>query len=100
MTRELRSDLSARYLYEISDYDGALQIIEVGYTACADKDSLLYADLCNTAGVCYAEKNFLSRCRSTLETSLRIRRAKLQHNNIDSKFSIRLLSRSADKCNL
>jgi hypothetical protein len=76
---------AAWYLYEVSNYDEALQIIEIGYTACADKESVLYADLCNTAGVCYTEKNFLSKCRSALETSLRIRRAKLLPKDIDSK---------------
>jgi len=73
----------AWYLYEVSDYDGALQIIEIGYTACSDKDSLLYADLCNTAGVCYTEKNFLPKCREVLERSLRIREAILPPGHIE-----------------
>lgn len=86
--RKSKTNSNARYLYEISDYDGALQIIEAGYAACKDKDSLPYADLCNTAGVCYLEKNFLANCRSVLETSLRIREAKLPPNDIESKLTL------------
>jgi len=79
------SDLSARYLYEISSYDEALQIIKIGYDACQDKESLQYADLCNTAGVCYLEKNLVAQCREALETSFHIREAKLPPDDIDSK---------------
>ena len=82
------SDFNTRYLYEISSYDEALQIIEIGYDACTDKDSLQYADLCNTAGVCYLEKNLLDHCRKALETSLGIREVKLHSDDIDSKFLI------------
>jgi hypothetical protein len=85
------TNLGIRYLYEVSDYDGALQIIEVGYTACRDKESLLYADLCNTAGVCYTEKNFLPKCREMLERSLYIREKKLPPDHIDSKSPIHFL---------
>lgn len=93
------SNVRARYLYETSSYDEALQIITLGYTACADKESLPYADLCNTAGVCYTEKNFLSKCRSALETSLRIRRAKLPPDDIDSKSTLWLYKSYTDQSN-
>ncbi len=73
-----------RYLYEVSDYDGAIDSIKVGYAACGNRETLPYADLRNTAGVCYLEKNFLADCRTCLETSLRIREAELPDDDIES----------------
>ena len=78
--------MTIRYLYEVSDYDGALQIIEIGRQACRDdQNSLQYSDLCNTAGVCYLEKNFLADCRVVLEMSLRIREELLPADDIESE---------------
>jgi hypothetical protein len=74
----------AWYLYEVGDYDQALEIIQIGWEAHGNADSLYHADLCNTAGTCYLEKNFLVKCREVLETSMRIRERDLNPDHIDS----------------
>ncbi|KAK2795921.1 hypothetical protein FQN51_009579 [Onygenales sp. PD_10] len=82
------------YLYERSDFDEALQLLEIAYKTCPDpENSLIYAHLCNSAGVIYYDQNDLKRCKASFEQCLRIREKKLPaddpelatiHSNIGS----------------
>lgn len=71
----------AWYLYEISDYQVCFRVIETAASACQDKNSLIYADLRNTAGSCYYELNRLGDCRKAWEETYRIRQRHLAHDN-------------------
>jgi hypothetical protein len=74
----------AWYLHEVSDYDGALDIIDIASKS-SGKDrqqSLMYADLCNTAGCCYYEKNHLAKIREAYETTYRIRKSELGPDDV------------------
>ncbi|KAH0536242.1 hypothetical protein FGG08_006864 [Glutinoglossum americanum] len=71
----------AWYLYEIGDHIENLQILEIAYESCEDKESLLCAHLRNTAGVSYFELNSLTRARECLQKSLAIRESLLDPDN-------------------
>ncbi len=51
--------------------------------ACADKESLQYAILCNAAGGAYYELNQLHECRNNWETFLEIQETKLPSDDLE-----------------
>ncbi|KAJ9617240.1 hypothetical protein H2200_000961 [Cladophialophora chaetospira] len=71
------------YLFEIADYEEALNLIEIASTAAEDKNSLDYAHLLNTAGVTFYELNKLRRAREALERCLAIRTSLLPEGHIE-----------------
>lgn len=73
----------AWYLYEVGDYDNALLIIDIAYTAIGDTSSLLYADLNNTEGNCKLELNKLLEGRQCFNIALSIREARLAADDIE-----------------
>ena len=79
--------LFKRYLYEISDYDVCLRLIETAISATEEKDSLRYAHLCNTAASCYYELNKMAECRKHFEIVLRIREEQLPEDHIDVRIN-------------
>jgi hypothetical protein len=74
---------SAWYLYEISDYEVCLRLIETARLACEDKLTLQYALLCNVAGSAYYELNKLGDCRKNWDMSLKIQEALLPDDHIE-----------------
>jgi hypothetical protein len=74
---------AAWYLYEVSDYDIVLRVVETAWTACDDKKSLQYAALCNVAGCAYFELNKLGECRRHWAVFSEIQDASLPENNIE-----------------
>ena len=80
-----------RYLYEISDYDVCLRIIETASSATQDKNSLQYAHLCNTAASCYYELNRIGDCRQYWEIALKIRENLLDEDDIDVRNDVQEL---------
>lgn len=85
---------AAWYLYEVSDYDICLKLVETAWLACDDKDSLQYAELCNVAGCVYHETNKLGECRRHWLTFSKIQEASLPENHIDVSQMHRLYSSS------
>ncbi|MCJ1400647.1 hypothetical protein MMC11_003855 [Xylographa trunciseda] len=77
----------AWYLYEISDYDVCLRVIETASSATRDRNSLQYAHLCNTAASCYYELNRIGDCRHYWEIALNIRETLLGENDIERSTS-------------
>jgi len=73
----------AWYLYEVSDYDMCLRLVETGWTACEDKDSLQYAGLCNAAGGAYYELNRLGDCRKNWEIFLKLQEKLLPEDDLE-----------------
>ena len=73
----------SRYLYEISDYDVCLRIIETASSATEDQNSLQMAHLCNTAASCYYELNRIGDCRKNWEIALNIREILLDDDDIE-----------------
>jgi len=77
----------AWYLYEISDYDLCLRLVDTARLACDDKESLEYATLCNIAGGAYYELNQLHECRKNWEIFLQIQEAKLSAKHLELSVS-------------
>jgi tetratricopeptide (TPR) repeat protein len=55
-------------------------MLEIAQSACADKNSELYAHLLNTVGCCSFELNELQRCRQTWEEALSLRKSWAKKN--------------------
>ena len=72
-----------RYLYECGRLDDALELLDTAYQTVPDKQSALYAHLCNSAAVVYFEQNNLTPCRRANENSIRIRKAVLAPDDLD-----------------
>ena len=70
-------------MYECGRLDDALELLDTAYETVPDKESALYAHLCNSAAVVYFEQNDLNPCRRANENSLRIRTAVLAPNDLD-----------------
>ena len=66
-----------RYLYEIADYDEALNLVAVARNAIYHKDSLLYAHITNTEGATYYDMNSLGPARAAFEICFDIRQKQL-----------------------
>jgi tetratricopeptide (TPR) repeat protein len=62
-----------RHLYETGQLNSTLDILRVAFLVCLDKESLLYAHLCNTASSCYFDLNDLTRGRAYAKETLDIR---------------------------
>ncbi|KAH8602772.1 P-loop containing nucleoside triphosphate hydrolase protein [Bisporella sp. PMI_857] len=73
----------AWYLYEISDYDICIGVINTGWTACENYESLQYATLCNIAGSAYYELNKLADCRKNWEIFFRIQENLLPEHDLE-----------------
>jgi len=73
--------ITARYLYEIADYDECLTLIALGRGAARDKKSLHYAHLLNTEGTTHYEMNKISLSRRALQETLEIREIHLPEND-------------------
>lgn len=70
-----------RYLYEIGDFDGTGRVLETAIGACEDKTSIFYARLVDIAGSRFFDLNRLSDCRNAWETTLRIRKERLDYDD-------------------
>ena len=70
-------------MYECGRLDDALELLETAYQTVTNKESALYAHLCNSAAVVYFEQNNLTPCRKANENSLRIRKAVLAPDDLD-----------------
>ena len=73
----------AWYLFEVSDYEICLRVVETGWLACDDKESLEYATLSRIAGEACFELNKLSDCRQHWESVFRIQEKLLQDNSLE-----------------
>jgi hypothetical protein len=73
----------AWYLYEVSDYDICLRVVETAWSACEDKESLQYGTLCNLAGVAYYDLNRLGDCRKHFEKFLKIQEMLLPDGSLE-----------------
>ncbi|KAH6690763.1 P-loop containing nucleoside triphosphate hydrolase protein [Leptodontidium sp. MPI-SDFR-AT-0119] len=69
---ELMSN-SGWYLYELGDYPATSLAATTGLQACADKESLVSAELQLIDGCHHYELNQLAECRKSWEESLRVR---------------------------
>ncbi len=72
-----------RYFYEVGRLDDALQLLEIAFETVPDKESALYAHLCNSAACIYYEQNNLKACQEFNEMSLRIREKILAPDDLD-----------------
>lgn len=94
------ADNQHRYLYELGDFKDALSLVNIAYTMCEDKHSLVYAHLCNSDFACSFQLNDLRRSREKVDLSLAIRRAKLPsaetHLDMAASYSNFAQSESAD----
>lgn len=70
-------------MYEVSDYDMCLRVVETAWAACEDKNSLRYATICFIAGGTYFELNKLSQCRKFWEQTVAIRDNLLSDDDIE-----------------
>ena len=70
-------------MYECGRLDDALELLDIAYQTVPNKESALYAHLCNSAAVVYFEQNNLNPCRRANEESLRIRKAVLAPDDLD-----------------
>jgi tetratricopeptide (TPR) repeat protein len=77
-----------RYLFEISDYDECLNIIQIACTASSDHTSKTYAHLLNTRATAYYELNRLGLSRQAIETALSIRQQILPENHLEIAISL------------
>lgn len=57
----------------MGEFDDALRLLEIAYTICPDKGSLVYAHLCNSAAVIYFELNDLKKCEIKNDIAFQIR---------------------------
>ena len=57
--------------------------MDTAYQTVTDKESALFAHLCNSAAVVYFEQNNLTPCQKANENSLRIRKAVLAPDDLD-----------------
>jgi hypothetical protein len=65
--------LYARYLYEMSDYDLSKKVLILAKSCEVNKESGLFALLCNTQGCNYYDLNRTVDCRRNWEMALKIR---------------------------
>jgi len=70
-----------RYLHELGDYEVSGHVLETALTACENRNSLLYADLRNTAGSRFYDLNRLGDCRKAWDEALAIRKSFLPPNS-------------------
>jgi hypothetical protein len=78
---------AAWYLYEVSDYDICVLVVQTAWLACDDKESLSYAELCNVAAAAYLELNKLDECRRNWVTTSEIHEKLLSENDIDVSYA-------------
>jgi tetratricopeptide (TPR) repeat protein len=71
----------AWYLMEIGSWDEFFTVTNIALHACEDKESLLYADLCNTVGQVECERGRAQAARPYLEISRNIRENKLPRDS-------------------
>ncbi len=72
-----------RYLYELGQFRDGLELLKIAYNSVPDKQSAIFAHLCNSAAVIYYEQNDLKPCREFNERSRRIREAVLNEDDLD-----------------
>ena len=78
----------AWYLYEVSDYALCLKVVDTGWLACEDKESLQYGDLCFIAGSALYELNRVGECRKNWENYRNIQAALLPEDGLEVSSSI------------
>lgn len=71
------------YLMEIGPWDEFFVVTDVSLPLCEDKESLVYADLCNTVGQIECERGHARAARPHLENSRRVREEKLSPESED-----------------
>lgn len=69
--------ISLRYLIETGEWDIFWEVVNVAFETCEEKESLLYAHLCNSAGLVETERvrmdeaiKYVDRCRKLREKLL------------------------------
>ena len=72
-----------RYLYELGQLNDGLQLLSIAYDSVLDRQSAIFAHLCNSAAVIYYEQNDLKPCREFNEKSRKIREAVLGEDDLD-----------------
>ena len=72
-----------RYLYELGQLNDGLELLKIAYDSVPEKNSAIFAHLCNSAAVIYYEQNDLELCRESNERSRGIREAVLDENHLD-----------------
>jgi tetratricopeptide (TPR) repeat protein len=75
--------LRDRYLYEIGEFDDALKLLDMAYTVCPDKTTLVYAHLCNSAAAILFELNDLKKCKEMDDKAFAIRSTLLPEDDLD-----------------
>ena len=80
--------MQSRYTYEVGEHEEAKKLLKIAFEVCTDRDSLLYAHFCNTAGVIDFELNHLQESREFMEEALRIRRKHLEPDDEELANSI------------
>lgn len=79
----------AWYLYETSDYDICLRMVETGQLACGDAtETMQYAVFCNIAGLTYYELNKLGDCRKNLEVFYHLQEKYLGRDELEVSRSL------------
>ena len=77
---------SRRYLYELGDYEVSGHVLGTAISACDNRNSLLYADLRNTAGSRFYDLNRLGDCRKAWDEALAIRKSFLPRDSPGSEY--------------
>lgn len=72
-----------RYLYELGQLNDGLELLKIAYDSVPEKNSAIFAHLCNSAAVIYYEQNDLELCREFNERSRGIREAVLGEDHLD-----------------
>ena len=79
----------AWYLYETSNYDICLRMVETGQLACGDDtETMQYAVFCNIAGLTYYELNKLGDCRKNLEVFYHLQEKHLGRDDLEVSRSL------------
>jgi hypothetical protein len=74
---------AAWFLYEDSDYDTCVRVVQAGWLACEEKGSLQWAELCNVAAAAYLELNKLEETRKNWTTTSEIHELMLEEDDLD-----------------
>lgn len=70
-------------MHELGRHGDALELLDIAYESVPDKESALYAYLCNSAAVTYFELNDLKPCLEFNEKGLQIREIILAPDDLD-----------------
>lgn len=74
---------SPRFLYETGAWSEVIELMDVAFESCEDKESLDYAHLCNTWGCLQVERGRAQEAKKVLEDCLDIRRRVLDEDHVE-----------------